>query len=87
MNEYTIICLPIIAPILFWAVYHYCKDHHLPEPPGHLLVAFLLGVVSSYLAGYMYESLDLFGLRRDALVLADTNRFGLLLYAIFAIGV
>lgn len=87
MNEYTIICLPIFGPIVFWAGYHAYKDRHIPEPVGHLVLAFLLGVASSYLAGYMYQSLDLFGLRRDALVLADTNQFGLLIYAIFAIGV
>lgn len=87
MNEYTLICIPIAGPIVFWALYHYFKDHQLPEPPGHLVLAFLLGVASSYLAGFMYESLDLFGLRRDAIVLADTSRTGLLIYAVFAIGV
>lgn len=31
--------MPIVIPILFWSVYHYHKDRHLPEPIGHLLLA------------------------------------------------
>ena len=49
---YTLLFLPIVLPVLFWAGYHYYKDRHLPEPPGQLALAFLLGVASSYLALY-----------------------------------
>ncbi|MDX1460239.1 MAG: PrsW family intramembrane metalloprotease [Xanthomonadales bacterium] len=87
MNPYSIMCLPIFAPIAFWAWYHYYKDRHLPEPVGYLALAFLLGMGSSYLAGWMYQSLDWFGLRRDALLLAETSRLGLLVYAVSTIGV
>lgn len=87
MNQYTIICLPIAGPILFWIGYHYYKDRHLPEPLLNLAVAFCLGIAASYLADYMYQSLGVFGLRKDALLLAEESRLGLLIYAIFAIGV
>lgn len=79
--------LPIFLPIAFWAVYHYHKDRRLPEPVGHLLLAYLLGVGSSYLAGWMYRSLDLVNLRFDALLLAETNLAGTFTYAVLVIGV
>ena len=44
--ENTAHLLPIVLSILFWAGYHIHKDRHLPEPPGHLLLALLLGVGS-----------------------------------------
>lgn len=39
--SYTILCLPVLLPVLFWAGYHYLKDRHLPEPLSHLLLAFI----------------------------------------------
>ena len=39
--------LPVVVPILFWAWYHYHKDRHLPEPVGHLALAFVLGIVAA----------------------------------------
>ena len=29
--------VPIVAPVLFWAAYHYYKDRHMPEPIGNLV--------------------------------------------------
>ena len=78
--------LPVIVPVLFWAWYHYHKDRHLPEPRLHLLAAFLLGVGAFWLGALLYEGLDLIGLRRDAFLLAETDRLALLRYAVFAIG-
>lgn len=83
---YSVLAWPVILPVLFWAFYHYYKDERQPEPVGHLLLAFLLGVGSFYLAGFMYEALGLVGLRFDAFELAETNPFGLFVYAILAIG-
>lgn len=83
---FSMLILPIILPVLFWAGYHYHKDRHLPEPVGHLVVAFLLGVGSYWLGIAMYEGLGFLGLRQDAYLLADENQTGLLLYALLAIG-
>jgi RsiW-degrading membrane proteinase PrsW (M82 family) len=83
---YSVLAWPVILPVLFWAFYHYHKDERQPEPVGHLLVAFLLGVGSFYLAGFMYEALGLVGLRFDAFELAETNPLGLFVYAVLAIG-
>ncbi len=79
--------LPVILPVLFWAGYHYYKDRHLPEPIGHLLLAFVLGVGSFYLGIWMYQALGVVHLRYDAYVLAETNLPGLFAYAILVIGV
>jgi len=78
--------VPVILPVLFWAGYHYHKDRHLPEPIGHLILAFLLGSGSYWLGIAMYEGLGYLGLRQDAFLLADNDRAGLLLYALLAIG-
>ena len=45
MQQLALIC-PIVIPVIFWAVYHYHKDRHLPEPLGHLLLAFGLGMLA-----------------------------------------
>ncbi len=82
----SLLLIPIVVPVVFWAGYHYYKDDCLPEPPGHLFVAFLLGVAAFYLGILGYRALDLVGLRFDAYLLAETNLGGLLLYAIFGIG-
>jgi RsiW-degrading membrane proteinase PrsW (M82 family) len=83
---YSVLIIPVVLPVLFWAWYHYYKDRHLPEPISHLLVAFLLGAVAFGLGKLMYSGLGLFGLRYDAFLLAETDRLGLLLYALLAIG-
>lgn len=85
MTLSLLIC-PIVLPVMFWAWYHYHKDRHLPEPIGHLLLAFALGVASFWLGKLLYAGLGLFDLRLDAYLLADTNRPALLVYALFAIG-
>jgi RsiW-degrading membrane proteinase PrsW (M82 family) len=84
--SYTVIIGPIVVPVLFWAGYHYHKDRHLPEPLSHLLAAFLLGGVAYWLGKLMYVGLGYLDLRYDAFLLADSDRFLLLRYALFAIG-
>ena len=79
--------LPIILPVLFWAIYHYHKDRHLPEPVSHLLLAFMLGIGSFYIGLFLYWMLGLVNLRYDAFLLAETNPAGLFVYAIGVIGV
>ena len=84
--QQALLLLPIVFPVLFWAIYHYHKDRHLPEPPRLLLLAFGLGALSAGIAKLMYLGLDPFGLRLDAVALADDDVIGLLLYALLGIG-
>ncbi len=84
--NHSLLQLPIILPVIFWAWYHYYKDRCLPEPIGHLALMFVLGIASSFLALYMYQALDLVNLRYDAYLLAETNPIGLFVYSLLAIG-
>jgi len=79
--------VPVLLPVLFWAGYHYYKDRHLPEPLGHLLLAFILGIAAFWLGKLMYVGLGFFDLRYSAYVLADSNPVGLFFYAVLVIGV
>lgn len=76
----------IAVPVLFWAVYHYHKDRHLPEPIGHLALTFVLGMLAAGISAAMYQGLGTLGLRQDAGFLADTNALALFAYALLAIG-
>ena len=78
--------LPIVVPVLFWAAYHYHKDRHLPEPPGNLLLCFMLGILAAGVSKAMYLGLEPLGLRFDAVALASDNPLGLFAFAILAIG-
>lgn len=84
--ESLLLIVPVVLPVLFWGAYHYHKDRHLPEPVGNLVLAFALGIVASFISKGLYISLGWFGLRYDALALADSNPLGLLAYAVLAIG-
>jgi RsiW-degrading membrane proteinase PrsW (M82 family) len=81
-----LLILPVIVPVLFWAVYHYHKDRHLPEPPGNLLLCFGLGILAAGISKGLYLGLEPLGLRYDAVALADSNGVGLFAYAMLAIG-
>lgn len=41
-----LLTLPIILPVVFWSIYHYHKDRHLPEPPVNLLLCFGFGLLA-----------------------------------------
>ena len=84
--EISVLFVPVVLPVLFWAWYHYHKDRHLPEPVPHLFLAFLLGGVAFGIGKLMYLGLGALDLRYDAFLLADENPPGLLLYALLAIG-
>ena len=81
-----LLVIPIILPVFFWAVYHYHKDRHLPEPLGHLLLALLFGVLAAGVSQSLYLALEPLGLRFDAGFLAETNTPGLLAYSLLVIG-
>lgn len=88
-NQYMqqmFLILPIVFPVIFWAIYHYHKDRHLPEPVGHLALAFGLGIVAAGISQGLYWALEPLGLRFDAGALAESSTAGLLAYALFAIG-
>jgi len=77
---------PIILPVIFWAVYHYYKDQHLPEPIGHLVLALIFGMLAAGVSQGLYVALEPLGLRHDAGYLAETNTLGLLAYTLLVIG-
>jgi len=84
--QQLLLITPVAMPVLFWAAYHYHKDRHLPEPPGHLLLTFAFGMLAVGLSMGMYEGLGYLGLRYDAGHLADTDALGLFAYSMLAIG-
>ncbi len=60
MQQLALIC-PIVIPVIFWAICHYHKDRHLPEPLGHLLLAFGLGMLAAGISQALYIGLEPFG--------------------------
>ena len=84
--QHGLLLLPVVAPVLFWAAYHYHKDRVLPEPPGNLLLCFVLGLVAAAISKAMYLGLEPLGLRLDAVALAEEDGVALLAYALLAIG-
>ncbi|MEM8815646.1 MAG: PrsW family glutamic-type intramembrane protease [Pseudomonadota bacterium] len=82
----SLMTLPVALPVLLWAVYHYYKDRHLPEPLGNLALCFLLGIGAAWLSRGLYTSLEWFDLRLDAVALAEHDLGALLCYALLAIG-
>lgn len=81
-----LLLLPVVIPVIFWAAYHYYKDRLLPEPPGNLLLCFLLGLLAAALSKAMYIGLQPLGLRLDAVALAQDDGATLLLYCLLVIG-
>ena len=47
--QQRLLILPVVGPAVFWAAYHYHKDRDLPEPPGNLLLCFVLGIIAAAL--------------------------------------
>lgn len=84
--EHLLLAAPIAVPVLFWAVYHYHKDRHLPEPVGYLAFTFVLGIAAAWVSTALYSGLGFAGLRFDAGYLADTNTWALFAYSLLAIG-
>ena len=83
---YFLQILPVLLPILFWSYYHYHKDRHLPEPVGHLVLTFVLGMLAAAVSKGLYIALGWVSLRYDAVLLADTSTIGLFAYSMLAIG-
>lgn len=86
MRETLELMTLLIAPAMFWAAYHYYKDRHQPEPVRNLLLTYGLGIAAGYLGLRAYEVLEFIGLRHDAYALAESSRWGLLVYAVGVIG-
>lgn len=77
----------LIAPALFWAAYHYYHDRHKPEPLHYLFLTYVLGIGTGYLGTLGYQGLAYIGLDYNVFELAEHNKFGLLIYSVFVIGV
>ena len=82
----VLLFMPVILPVFFWAVYHYHKDRHLPEPISHLLLAFTLGLIAAAVSQVLYMALDSLALRFDAGALSESSSLGLFAYALLVIG-
>jgi RsiW-degrading membrane proteinase PrsW (M82 family) len=82
----TLVISAFGIPLLFWIAYHYYHDRHRPEPVTNLIVALLLGVCASWLAGWGYDLTAHLGLRPDITKLTESNLPGLMLYCIVGIG-
>ena len=76
----------LLAPALFWALYHYYRDRHRPEPVTHTALAFAVGACSGWLGQQLYGLLALLGLWADPYQLARDDLMGLLVYSVFGIG-
>jgi len=82
----ALLVFPVLVPALFWGAYHYYHDRHRPEPLGKLLLAIGLGIGAAWISKLLYLALDVFGLRYDALELAQHNLPGLFAFAVLGIG-
>ena len=76
----------IVAPAVFWSVYHYHRDRRRPEPVLILFLTFGLGVAAGYLGVWAYEGLEWLGLRRNAYELAVSDKASLFFYCVLVIG-
>ena len=66
---YGLQLLPVVLPILFWTIYRYHKDRHLPDPVGSLVLAFGLGLLSAAISRGLYTALGWASPRYDAIAL------------------
>ena len=82
----TVVVTCIVAPALFWALYHYYRDRHRPEPVTHTALAFGLGALSGALGQQLYNGLQWLGLWQDPYQLANDSLLGLLAYSVLGIG-
>jgi RsiW-degrading membrane proteinase PrsW (M82 family) len=76
----------ILAPAVFWLLYHLWKDRQHPEPARWLLVAYLLGAGSGWLGLHAYQWSGRLGLTVDPQGLAETAPLAFLAYALLVVG-
>ncbi len=76
----------VLIPIGFWIGYIYYKDRHQPEPIKTLGFAYLLGLLSAFLALGLFALVDHL-LEIDPIYLIKYDRSGFFLYAVGVIGV
>jgi hypothetical protein len=54
----------ILAPALFWILYHRWKDRHRPEPVPAIVLAYAAGIGSGWIGLAAYELTHRLGLTR-----------------------
>jgi len=84
--SFGIILTGIFTPALFWLGYFTYKDRAHPEPFGPMGATFLMGLGAAWLCLRFYAYLPLLGIPSDPSVLAETDRWGFLGYALGVIG-
>ena len=77
----------IVAPAVFWLLYHVYKDRYRPEPPIRLGIAFFLGSLAGFLCLEAYRLANRLGAATDPFALAERDPFGFFVYAVLAVGV
>ena len=73
----------IVAPTVFWFLYHSYKDRFRPEPIVPLVLSYLSGFGAGYLCLKIYELGNRYGVAADP----DGNRLVFLLYCVLVVGV
>jgi RsiW-degrading membrane proteinase PrsW (M82 family) len=76
----------ILAPALFWLLYHRWKDRHRPEPVPAMVLAYVAGIGAGWIGLAVYGWLYWIGLTADPYGLAESNVAGLLAYTVLIVG-
>jgi RsiW-degrading membrane proteinase PrsW (M82 family) len=76
----------ILAPALFWLLYHRWKDRRQPEPIPAVLLAYAAGVGSGWVGLAAYDLTRRLGLTADPATLASSDVVGLLGYTLLIVG-
>jgi RsiW-degrading membrane proteinase PrsW (M82 family) len=76
----------IVAPALFWLLYHRWKDRRRPEPLRAVLLTYAAGIGSGWLGLAAYEWTHRLGLSTDPHGLAQSDVVGFLAYSLLVVG-
>lgn len=76
----------ILAPALFWLLYHRWKDRRRPEPVPAIVLAYVAGIGSGWVGLAAYEWTHRLGLTADPHGLAASDVGALLFYCLLVVG-
>ena len=76
----------VLAPALFWLLYHRWKDRHRPEPVVAIVLAYAAGIGSGWLGLATYQLTHQLGLTADPYGLAQSDLAGFLAYSLLVVG-
>jgi RsiW-degrading membrane proteinase PrsW (M82 family) len=76
----------ILAPAIFWLLFHRWKDRRRPEPIPAMILAYAAGIASGWIGLTAYGVTRRLGLTADPSSLAESDVPGLLAYSLLVIG-